>query len=191
LVTIMTPQKNNMLAFNVAQLLKEGIGATRRHELAGELHAIDEHNAGPVSVQGHVQLIVTPEGVLAMGEAEFSLVTACPRCLTLTESRVTVEIEEEFYPVIDIVSGRPMPDDHDDEPELLIDEHHILDLSEVLKQYAVAQTLKPAVCKPDCAGLCPVCGENRNIVSCSCETREMDPRLAALAQLLEESETEE
>ncbi len=187
----MTSRKNNMLAFNVAQLLKEGIGATRRYELAGELYDIDEHNPGPVSVQGHIQLIVTPEGVLAIGEAELSLITVCPRCLTLTESRVTVEIEEEFYPVIDVVSGRPLPDDHDDEPELLIDERHTLDLSEVLKQYAVAHTLKPAVCRPDCAGLCPVCGENRNFVSCSCETRELDPRLAALAQLLEEPDTEE
>ncbi len=180
-----------MLAFNVAQLQKEGVGATRRHELAGELVAVDEHNPGPVSVQGHVQLIVTPDGVLAIGEAEFSLVTACPRCLTLTESRANVEIEEEFYPVIDVVSGRALPPTHDDEPELLIDEQHILDLSEVLKQYAVAQTLKPPVCTPDCAGLCPVCGENRNVVSCSCETREIDPRLAALAQLLDEPESEE
>ncbi len=173
-----------MLAFNVAQLLKEGIGASRQRELSGELRHIDENNPLAVQVSGHVSLVVTPEGVLAMGEATMSLRQACCRCLELTEHTETIEIEEEFYPSIDILTGRPMSLEHDDEPELLIDEHHILDLTEVLHQYAIAQTLEPVYCRPDCQGLCPVCGSNRNLESCSCETHSGDPRLAVLAQLL-------
>jgi uncharacterized protein len=180
-----------MLAFNVAQLLKEGTGATRQRELSGALRDIDEYNPGPVPVEGHVLLVVTPEGVLAMGQAQLALVQACRRCLELTETQVTIEIEETFYPSIDLVTGRLLPDDHDDEPELLIDEHHTLDLTEVLKQYAVAQTLKATYCKPDCQGLCPVCGINRNLETCTCETQQLDPRLAALAQLLESAENQE
>lgn len=180
-----------MLAFNVAQLLKEGTGATRRRELSGELLHIDENNPGPVEVQGQVLLIVTPEGVLAMGRAELTLVQACPRCLELTETRVAIEIEETFYPTIDLLTGRPLPPEHDDEPELLIDERHILDLTEVLKQHAVALALKGAYCRPDCKGLCPVCGANRNLEPCTCELQQVDPRLAILAQLLGPSDGDE
>ena len=180
-----------MLAFNVAQLLKEGTGASRQRELSGELRNIDENNTRPVAVQGHVHLVVTPEGILAMGEASMSLVQTCRRCLEPIETTVTFEIEEEFYPTIDIATGRQLPLDHDDEPELLIDERHILDLTEVLTQYAIAQTLKPAYCRADCRGLCPICGANRNTEPCTCETQQMDPRLAILAQLLGTSESQE
>ncbi len=180
-----------MLAFNVAQLLKEGTGASRQRELSGELRDIDENNPHPVPVQGYVHLVVTPEGVLAMGEATLSLVQTCRRCLEPTEAALTIAIEEEFYPTIDVVTGRQMPPEHDDEPELLIDERHILDLTEVLRQYAIAQTLEPTYCRPDCKGLCPVCGANRNIEACTCETEQLDPRLAILAQLLGASEDQE
>lgn len=180
-----------MLAFNVAQLLKEGTGASRQRELSGELRNIDDNNPQPVQVQGHVTLVVTPEGVLAMGEATMSLMRTCSRCLELGEATVTVEIEEEFYPSIDIRTGRPMSMEHDDEPELLIDERHILDLTEVLRQYAIAETLEPSYCSPDCKGLCPICGANRNLESCTCETHQVDPRLAVLAQLLGNAESQE
>ena len=42
--------------------------------------------------------------------------------------------------------------------------------------------LKP-VCGPDCAGLCPTCGANRNRIKCGCWVAEIDPRLAPLQAL--------
>lgn len=180
-----------MLAFNVAQLLKEGTGATRQRELAGELRQIDENNADPVSVQGDVLLVVTPEGVLVVGQAQLELKMACRRCLALHTVRASIEVEETFYPTMDVITGRQLPADHSDEPELLIDEHHTLDLTEVLTQYAVAQTLEAVYCRPDCQGLCPMCGANRNVESCACEAQQIDPRLAVLAQLLGSSQLAE
>lgn len=173
-----------MLAFNVAQLLKEGTGATRQRELAGELRDVDDNNVEPVSVQGEVTLVMTPEGVLVVGQARLALQVACSRCLALNEASATIEIEETFYPTMDVVTGRQLPSAHEDEPELLIDEHHILDMTEVLTQYAVAETLEARYCRPDCRGLCPMCGANRNLEACVCETQQIDPRLAVLAQLL-------
>lgn len=186
----MKTEKSGALAFNVSQLLKEGIGSSRERQLSGELYDIDEHNPGPVHVEGHVHLLVTPDGVLATGEARLKMTQVCRRCLELAEDLVTIEIEEEFVPKIDVVTGRPMPATDLDEPELIIDEHHTLDLSEVLYQYAVAQTLKPAYCEANCKGLCPVCGANWNVEQCACDTSRVDPRLASLAQLLEAPENE-
>jgi uncharacterized protein len=37
------------------------------------------------------------------------------------------------------------------------------------------------LCQPDCKGLCPHCGINRNLATCECAEKPVDPRLAALA----------
>jgi uncharacterized protein len=42
--------------------------------------------------------------------------------------------------------------------------------------------MKP-LCRADCRGLCPVCGGNKNVTECRCETRGTDPRLAPLEAL--------
>ena len=39
--------------------------------------------------------------------------------------------------------------------------------------------LKP-ICTPNCRGLCPTCGTNRNVGSCECVSEIPDPRLAPL-----------
>ncbi len=41
------------------------------------------------------------------------------------------------------------------------------------------------LCKPDCKGLCPVCGCDLNANSCSCDTKTVDPRLAVLKNLFD------
>ena len=173
-----------MLAFNVAQLLKEGVGALRQLVLSGELFDVDESNPGPVAVTGSITLVRTPAGVLATGLAEMTLEHACRRCLEPVSERAVLEIEEEFVPSIDVVTGRPLSVDPEIETELQIDERHTLDLSGVLWQYAVAQTLEPVQCSDDCRGLCPSCGQNLNLGPCDCHIDRTDPRLAALAQLL-------
>jgi uncharacterized protein len=180
-----------MLAFNVAQLLKEGVGASRQKLLSGELVDIDDRNPGPIAVEGALTLVRTPAGVLATGQAEVTLELACRCCLEPVTGSVTLEIEDEFVPSIDLLTGRPLLLDGEVGPELIIDERHTLDLYEVLWQYAVAQTLEPVQCSDDCRGLCPQCGANQNLGPCGCKTEQIDPRLAALAKLLGSSEQDD
>lgn len=173
-----------MLSFNVAQLLKEGVGSFRHHHLSGELFEIDENNPGPVSVEGEISFIRTPRGILAQGHASLALVRTCRRCLELLTSHTILEIEEEYIPSIDIETGATLPLTDEDELELVIDAHHILDVTEVLRQLAVVVLVTPALCKSDCKGLCPECGANLNYEACTCNHTHLDPRLAALAALL-------
>src|SRR4030042_6205890 len=122
------------MRFNIAQLLKEGIGASRRFEFDGEIFGIDEENPGPTPAQGDVRILRTVSGVLVVGTAQLKLIQPCRRCLQPTETVVRFELEEEFVPSVDIETGASLPLAEDQEPELVIDEHHILDLSEVLRQ---------------------------------------------------------
>jgi uncharacterized protein len=172
------------MRFNVAQLLVEGTGATRRHTFAGELADIDEYNPGRISVEGSVVFTRTLRGILAKGQAVTHLDEPCRRCLEMARADLDFPFEEEYVPAIDVLTGASLPLTDDDEPALVIDEHHTLDLSEVLRQYIVAETTLGPICKEDCQGLCPVCGANRNLEPCTCQTEAIDPRLAILAKLM-------
>ena len=41
------------------------------------------------------------------------------------------------------------------------------------------------LCRPDCQGLCPVCGKDRNVDPCQCQVEWVDPRLAVLKTLVD------
>ena len=173
------------MRYNVAQLIKEGIGASRHHDIVGDLYDIDGNNPGPVHVEGKVRLLRTIEGVLAVGSARMALAFECRRCLELADAEVTFEFEEEYVPSIDVETGVKLPIGEEYGPEVVIDEHHILDLTEVLRQYAVTTTAELDLCRPDCKGLCPECGANRNLETCACDLSWVDPRFATLAKLLD------
>ena len=55
-----------------------------------------------------------------------------------------------------------------------------VDLDEVTREQIDLLLPVRTICSSDCKGLCPGCGENRNVRSCSCRTEEIDPRLAPL-----------
>ena len=128
-------------------------------------------------------MLRTKQGILVKGVLKTRVSLMCSRCLTMFDQYVNIDIEEEFSPKIEVVSGAPLP-----EPEepgaFTIDEHHILDLSEAVRQYTLlALPMKPLCC-PSCAGLCPHCGANLNQVSCSCESQDKPPWAKQLEELL-------
>jgi uncharacterized protein len=98
---------------------------------------------------------------------------------------VELDLEEEFYPVMPIghSGAGKVPEEEVDEA-LWIDEHHVLDLSEVIRQELSMVDSNEALCRPDCAGLCPRCGGNRDRGECQCDEAPVDPRWATLQILL-------
>jgi uncharacterized protein len=98
---------------------------------------------------------------------------------------VEVDIEEEALPSIDIDSGTPV--DMTAEPDALrIDDHHELDLSEAVREAISLAEPIVVLCRPDCRGLCLVCGADLNAdPSHSHGGDELDPRLAALVAIRE------
>ena len=177
------------MIYNVAQLLREVPGTTRQYPIEGALTGIDENNPSLIAVGGEVVLVRTDSGVLAMGTARMALVRACRRCLELASQSVEVEFEEEFVPSIDVETGRSL-DTSEAAEELVINDQHLLDLTEVLRQYAVMEAVRGTLCADDCLGLCPVCGQSLNQGDCGCDRSHVDPRMAPLLALLDKEETE-
>lgn len=173
------------MRYNVAQLLKGPTGAERRYELREEIRNLDP-DLEPISpLVGAVTLMRTSQSILVTGRLRTTLRLTCHRCLEPMTSEVVLDLEEEFYPRTHSAEASLdwVPEDDYDEA-LLIDEHHQLDLSEVIRQGLWLAAPMEAICRPDCAGLCPRCGGNRNLGECVCGEAAVDPRWAALQSLL-------
>jgi uncharacterized protein len=173
------------MRYNVAQLIKGPTGAFRQYDLHADIGSLDPELQPVRPLVGSVTLMRTTQGILVTGKLQTELRTECRRCLEPCDALVELEIEEEFYPTVRIADA---PVDEvpatDRDEALRIDEHHILDLSEVVRQALWLAAPMEAVCRPDCAGLCPTCGGNRNLGECQCEEVPIDPRWAALQALL-------
>jgi uncharacterized protein len=175
------------MIYNVAQLLKATPGTALRVELDDadelELENGEARLAGPVT--GQVRLHRTNQGVFADGTVEVPVELECSRCLKPFAATVVFPLREQFYPTIDVNIGVPLPTPND-ELAFPIDHNHILDLREAIRQNLVLALPIKALCKEDCAGLCPQCGKDLNAGPCNCIPETVDDRLAVLRQLLEE-----
>lgn len=167
------------MQFNVAQLLKEPVGASRSYNLEDARVDIDDDNRDR-PVHGEVRMLRIYQGILVTGDFQLTVKEVCSRCLGVFEYPMSCHMEEEFYPEVDIVD-RTLVDRDDD--AFTIDEKHILDLTEAVRQYAAMSLSMKPLCRHDCAGLCPNCGYNLNLGPCSCSPPAPDIRWAALQRL--------
>lgn len=173
--------------FNVAQLLKEPVGGRRFYEVEIPVDFQEEELSQSEPLIGTVDLLRTSHGVLLEAALDGSVLVQCSRCLRDVRCPVSLEIIEEFHPTVDVVRGTFVAVEEEDEA-LLINEHHVLDISEVVRQALLLEVPLQVLCREDCAGLCPICGEDLNLGPCGCSLETTDPRWEALAALLSESE---
>jgi uncharacterized protein len=165
---------------NVSQQLKASIGNVREYNVD---EASDMLGQGvSTSVEGKVKFTHTNRGILVQGVLQTKVPVECSRCLKNFAHLLTINIEEEYFPIIDINTGIPV-DIPDDPGGLTIDDHHILDLNEAIRQNALLAIPMKVLCRKDCRGLCQECGKNLNEGPCGCETAIIDPRWAQLAKL--------
>jgi uncharacterized protein len=168
------------MLFNVSGLIQEGIGATREHTVDGYLHS---EGREPERLSGRVKLLRTKAGVLVEAHMELVEPQVCSRCLRPTEATLLIHFEEEFQATVDLRTGQPAVEPPDPDA-FVIDEHHMLDLTEAVRQYREASEGMQPLCRPDCKGLCPNCGADLNAGPHECSAAPVDARWAGLQGLL-------
>ena len=151
-------------------------GASLPFSFAFDLSGLDfygEHPfAGPVQVSGTVRN--QADALVLEGTAETTLELVCDRCLKpfCRDMRVPV----------DSLLAETLEDEEND--EILLLDNGTVDLDEVFTTALVLAMDSKHVCSEDCKGLCATCGADLNEGPCGCKP-EIDPRFAALAQLLD------
>lgn len=171
------------MRYNVAQLLMGPTGGRRQYDLNDEIRNLDQDLEPVRPLVGSITLMRTSRGILATGKLHTTLQTTCRRCLEPCLIDIELDLEEEFYPSTSLeVPLDKVPEEEQDEA-LLLDNRHILDLSEVIRQALWLAGPEAGLCQPDCAGLCLECGGNRNLGECECEQTPIDSRWAALESL--------
>ncbi len=160
--------------------MTDGTGATRSHEVSGTLHT---PGRPPERLTGKVNLMRTPAGILV--DADFTLIDpeSCSRCLEPLEEMLHVVFQEEFLAPPEHRTGHTVDEDALDDEAFMIDEQHMLDLTEAVRQYREASAEMAPLCREDCKGLCPSCGHNLNESECDCFKEPIDSRWATLAAL--------
>ena len=167
------------MQINVSQQLKSSIGSIREYEVNGIIDITGKGNS--TRVQGKVNLMRTDRGILVKGVLDTGVGLTCSRCLRLFACPLVLNIEEEYFPITDVVTGTSLPSP--DEPgSFTIDEQHVLNLAEAIRQYTSLATPMKPLCRTDCAGLCPTCGSNLNQAPCNCPPKPVDPRWAELSK---------
>ena len=137
--------------------------------LYGTCYPVDE----PVAASGVVR---NTAGVLVMqGEIRTCIHGVCDRCASNFDQDV------EFP--IDVVLVRELANEENEDEWVFPLEGDSANLEEIVRTVFVLNMDSKLLCKPDCEGLCCRCGKNLNEGPCSCQ-KEIDPRLAALRQLL-------
>ncbi len=167
--------------YNVSQLLKEPIGSERLFTI--DKGDISESGQPVDNATGAVRLVRTHQGIWAQAQLAAWVSQDCSRCLADFSQTLFLEIDDEYFPEVDVRTGRRVASPEDWEG-LYIGADHILDLGEATRQAALAiLPLKP-LCKPECVGICDRCGVDRNQTECECYAVNVDPRWAALRSLI-------
>lgn len=159
------------LRINAIELLRQP-GAVRPvdvvlgAEARAELELTDPRLAGDVTVAAVA--VASLDGISVHGEVRVPWAGECRRCLTPVSGVGVGELDELF------VTGESLRDD-----AIPIDGDQV-DLAPVVREYALLELPDGPLCTPDCAGICPVCGIDRNSATCDCDTSVRDPRWGAL-----------
>ena len=128
----------------------------------------------PVKAEGMVR---NTAGVLVMtGNITTCIHGTCDRCAN--------PFDREIDLPINVVLVTEMANEENEDEWVFPLEGDSADLDDIVRTVFVLNLDSKLLCKEDCAGLCHRCGKNLNDGPCNCQ-KELDPRFAALKQLLE------
>lgn len=134
---------------------------------------------GDVLVRGRGSVSGSGEIVVRM-HVDAVRISECRRCL----APVRIPVDRDFIVVYG--DAAEVADEQGSDIRPLAGDVMTLELGEALREELILATERWVECRPDCAGLCPICGVNRNEQTCECSPDEPDPRWDALRALKSE-----
>ena len=157
----------------------------------GEIDFADDGDrltqATPLQADGTAELLPHTLGdIRVRGHLAVTMQCDCNRCLEPAQFPIDSSFDLFYRPAETAESS--------DEEEVEIDAQEAeigfyqgggVELKDILREHVLLSMPMQRVCRADCQGICPVCGQNRNLVHCGCEAKLVDDRWSALKTLKE------
>lgn len=158
------------LRVNAVELLRQA-GVFKEIDATVLASALDvEHD----SLDGDIRIVVELEsmndGISVRGSVSAPWNGVCRRCLKSLGGKLNAAIDELYQ--LHVIDEEAYPI-----------ENNQLDLAPMARQTALLELDQERLCEAQCAGLCGICGIDRNVGSCTCDTTVKDDRWAALEGL--------
>jgi uncharacterized protein len=162
----------------------EGTGGQFAHAYEPEELVLDDEHvrltawpqvAGTVRRDGHQ--------VRLRGQITARAEVDCDRCLKAVDMPVETSFDVTYVPAADYGKGPEAAELQEDDLSLSVFDGEAIDVDDLVREQVLLALPTRALCGEDCKGLCPVCGADKNMDCCNCESTEVDPRWAALKDL--------
>lgn len=146
---------NNPLRVNVGFLINQPIGTSRDiHFDYSQLKIAPDFNVS--NITGLLRATRTPQGILAQCSFDVEVQSECVRCLAEFVQPLSTKFNELYAFKFKAVT----------DSNLFLPEDGNINLAPLLREYLLIEIPINALCRPDCKGLCLVCGEDLNNATC-------------------------
>ena len=144
----------------------------------------DLTQSGSLQAVGTAQLVGSVFAEIRVrGHLRVTMATDCDRCLERVEFSIEDDFDLFYRPADTVRSVHEEKQIDDGEAEIAFYEGDGVELEDVLREFVLLSLPMRKTCRPDCKGICPACGGNRNLVDCGCRREKADERWAALKNL--------
>lgn len=140
----------------------------------------------PLKTTGYAELVEnTPGEVRVQGHLRVDMEVQCDRCMESALKPIDSDFDLYYRPAAAANPRHPAEEVQLDEGEidLAFYEGTGLDLQDILREHILLSMPMQRVCSPGCLGICPACGQNRNLTLCKCQAKPLDDRWASLKNL--------
>lgn len=137
--------------------------------------------AAPPKVSG--QITRNEHKVMVDGQLNAVVSVECDRCLKPMELPVDTKFKVEYVTPATYKASDTAQLGEDD-LALSVFEGEVINIDEIVREQILLAVPTHAVCDENCKGLCPICGTDRNLTSCTCQETEIDPRWQGLKELV-------
>lgn len=164
------------MLINLSKLLS-GDQETLTEQTAIEMEAFTSAlGTFPVIAKESFPLKISKTGedkLLIEGETAVTLEIPCDRCLEPVAVEIPLSIHREY--------AKDLSDEDSEEENLIIG--YNLDTEQLIYCEILVNWPMKTLCTEACKGICKKCGANLNHSSCTCDTVELDPRMAKIRDI--------
>lgn len=162
------------LVLEVGFIAHEEVGYSREFDFEF-LHLKFDQDLEVENFSGTLTASRNSDGVLTLGNFQATTSAICGRCLEPAPQSLHIEFSEQFT----------LPSHADKDTELILPHNGKINFGPILREYLLLEVPINPLCRQDCQGLCPECGNNRNEESCDCKNDEINPQFSVLKSLLD------